>query len=71
MKKTIPFVQKNIFSKEENENNFPLKLHYSRKFTLFYCNMGLWCSGITCASQAQGPEFNPRQVHFLLYKIIK
>ena len=25
---------------------------------------GLWCSGITSASHAEGPEFEPRRVHF-------
>src|SRR4051794_29215175 len=29
----------------------------------FELRLGAWCSGITCASQAQGPGFNPRRVH--------
>ena len=28
-------------------------------------NLGLWCSGITSASHAEGPGFKSRQVHFL------
>ena len=27
--------------------------------------MGLWCSGITSDLHSEGPEFNPRRVHFL------
>ena len=26
---------------------------------------GLWCSGITSASHAEGPGFEPRRVHFV------
>ena len=37
-------------------------------------HMGLWCSGITSASHAEGPEFKPRRFHWFLlefgYKVL-
>ena len=41
-------------------------------FSFFFCNasqsqlsLGTWCSGITSASHAEGPGFNPQCVHFM------
>ena len=32
--------------------------------------MGLWCSGITSASQAEGPGFNPRRIHIFVFSVV-
>ena len=33
-----------------------------------FCS-GLWCSGITSASHAEGPGFEPRRIHFGLKEL--
>ncbi len=41
-----------------------LSVSYVNSGVLFLIK-GMWCSGITFASQAIGPGFNPRHIHFL------
>ena len=55
----------NSVNKIDNQCADPWYLH---KIGCHYYYMGLWCSGITFASQAKGPGFDPRQIHIFIFE---
>ena len=48
-------------------DNARLSARIKERVTGRYVLLGVWCSGITCASHAQGPGFEPRHLHYLFF----
>ena len=45
-----------------------LALNGGKVWTALFLSTGTWCSGITSASHAEGPGFNPQCVHFSFWR---
>ena len=57
------FIRQHKFQELKSNCNFCWKLVIQCSFEYLLCLRGTWCSGITSASHAEGPGFNPQCVH--------